>query len=98
MVILNKDLIRSKRCKKKHKGHCTWMHSGRVWNAIYEFMEYSGYSFLTVYELQKKGILTIKDRKESKKKTIESTNAVSIDRNIAVPCLTGLFSPLELGL
>ena len=64
MVILNKDLIRSQRCKKKHKGHCTWMHWGRVWNTIYEFMEYSGYSFLTVYELQKKGILTIKDRKE----------------------------------
>ena len=68
MVILNKDLIRSKRCKKKHKGHCTWMHSGRVWNTIYEFMEYSGYSFLTVYELKKKGILTIKDRKEKKTK------------------------------
>lgn len=68
MVILNKDLIRSQRCKKKHKGHCTWMHSGRVWNTIYEFMEYSGYSFLTVYELKKKGILTIKDRKERKEK------------------------------
>lgn len=66
MVILNKDLVRSQRCKKKHKGHCTWMHSGRVWNTIYEFMEYSGYSFLTVYELKKKGILTIKDRKEKR--------------------------------
>ena len=68
MVILNKDLIRSQRCKKKHKGNCVWMHSGRVWNTIYEFMEYSGYSFLTVYELKKKGILTIKDRKEKKTK------------------------------
>ena len=64
MVILNKDLMRSERCKKKLKGHCRWMHFGRVWNTIYEFMEYSGYSFLTVYELEKKGILTIKDRKE----------------------------------
>ena len=64
MVILNKDLIRSQRCKKKLKGNCRWMHWGRTWNTIYEFMEYSGYSFLTVYELQKKGILTIKDRKE----------------------------------
>lgn len=76
MVILNKDLIRSQRCKKKHKGHCTWMRFGRVWNTIYEFMEYSGYSFLTVYELEKKGILTIKDRKEKPTKFLRQEGCI----------------------
>lgn len=63
IVILNKDLIRSQRSKRKLLGNGKWMHSGRFWNTIDEFMRYSGYSLFKVYSLEKQGIITLKDWK-----------------------------------
>lgn len=63
IVILNKDLIRSQRSKKKLRGSGKWMHSGRFWNTIEEFKRYSGYSILKVYSLEKQGIITLKEWK-----------------------------------